>query len=115
MSVIEVENIRLVYSKGTSFEKTALQDVSFSIESGEFVGIIGHTGSGKSTLVQLLNGLLRPTAGKVLLNGKDIWEEPKKIREVRFQVGMANLPLICPAAKNVGQPSQASLPWIPMC
>ncbi len=88
MSVIEVENIRLVYSKGTSFEKTALQDVSFSIESGEFVGIIGHTGSGKSTLVQLLNGLLRPTAGKVLLNGKDIWEEPKKIREVRFQVGM---------------------------
>jgi len=88
MSVLEVENLKLVYGAGTSFEKTALSDVSFSIEAGEFVGIIGHTGSGKSTLVQLLNGLLRPTEGKILLNGKDIWEEPKKIREVRFKVGM---------------------------
>lgn len=88
MSLIRAENIKLIYGKGTSFQKTALEDVSFSIESGEFVGVIGHTGSGKSTLVQLLNGLLRPTEGKVFLNEKDIWEEPKKIRAVRFQVGM---------------------------
>lgn len=88
MSVIKAENIRFVYGKGTPFEKVALDDVSFEIEEGEFVGIIGHTGSGKSTLVQLLNGLLRPESGKILLNGKDIWEKPKKIREVRFKVGM---------------------------
>lgn len=88
MSVIKAENIRFVYGKGTPFEKVALDDVSFEIEEGEFVGIIGHTGSGKSTLVQLLNGLLRPDSGKIYLNGKDIWEKPKKIREVRFKVGM---------------------------
>ena len=88
MSVIKAENISFVYGTGTSFEKTALSDVSFEIEKGEFVGIIGHTGSGKSTLVQLLNGLLKPTDGKIYLNGKDIWEQPKKIRNVRFKVGM---------------------------
>ncbi len=88
MSVLKAENIRLVYGAGTSFEKTALDDVSFEIEKGELVGVIGHTGSGKSTLVQLLNGLLKPTEGKIYLNGKDIWKEPKKIREVRFKVGM---------------------------
>ena len=88
MSVVRAENIRFVYGGGTSFEKTALDDVNFEIEEGEFVGIIGHTGSGKSTLVQLLNGLIRPTEGKIYINGKDIWEEPKKIREVRFKVGM---------------------------
>ena len=88
MSVIKAENIRFVYGTGTSFEKTALSDVSFEIEKGEFIGIIGHTGSGKSTLVQLLNGLLKPTSGKIYLNGKDIWEKPKKIRNVRFKVGM---------------------------
>lgn len=88
MAVLKAENIKLVYGAGTSFEKTALSDVSFEIDSGEFVGVIGHTGSGKSTLVQLLNGLLKPTEGKVYLNGKDIWEEPKKIRQVRFKVGM---------------------------
>ena len=88
MAVIKAENIRFVYGTGTSFEKTALSDVSFEIEKGEFIGIIGHTGSGKSTLVQLLNGLLKPTDGKIYLNGKDIWEQPKKIRNVRFKVGM---------------------------
>ncbi len=88
MAVIKAENIRFIYGTGTSFEKTALSDVSFEIEKGEFIGIIGHTGSGKSTLVQLLNGLLKPTSGKIYLNGKDIWEEPKKIRNVRFKVGM---------------------------
>ena len=88
MSVIRVENISFVYGAGTSFEKTALDNVSFEIEQGEFVGVIGHTGSGKSTLVQLLNGLLRPTNGTIYLNGKDIWENPKKIRNVRFRVGM---------------------------
>ena len=88
MAVIKAENIRFVYGTGTSFEKTALSDVSFEIEKGEFIGIIGHTGSGKSTLVQLLNGLLKPTDGRIYLNGKDIWEQPKKIRNVRFKVGM---------------------------
>lgn len=88
MSVIKAEDIKFVYGAGTSFEKTALSDINFEIETGEFVGIIGHTGSGKSTLVQLLNGLLKPTDGKIYLNGKDIWEEPKKIRNVRFKVGM---------------------------
>lgn len=88
MSVVRVENVKFVYGGGTSFEKTALDSVSFDIEQGEFVGIIGHTGSGKSTLVQLLNGLLRPTEGKIFIDGKDIWENPKKIRKVRFKVGM---------------------------
>ncbi len=88
MSIIKTENLKLVYSVGTSFEKTALSDVNIDIEQGEFVGIIGHTGSGKSTLVQLLNGLLKPTEGKIYIDGKDIWSEPKKIRNIRFKVGM---------------------------
>lgn len=88
MSVLEVRDLTYTYSPKTPFEKTALDNVSLSVETGELVGIIGHTGSGKSTLVQHLNGLLRPTAGQVLLDGKDIWAEPKKIRQVRFQVGM---------------------------
>ena len=88
LAVIKVENIKFVYGSGTSYEKTALDDVSFEIEEGEFIGLIGHTGSGKSTLVQLLNGLSKPTEGKVYLNSKDIWDKPKKIRNVRFKVGM---------------------------
>ncbi len=88
MSIIKIENLKLVYGEGTSFEKTALSDINIEIRQGEFVGIIGHTGSGKSTLVQLLNGLLKPTEGKIFLDGRDIWEEPKKIRNVRFKVGM---------------------------
>lgn len=88
MSIIKVENVSFTYSVGTPFEKKALDDVSFSIEKGDFVGIIGHTGSGKSTLVQLLNGLIKPDTGKVYLEDKDIWSNPKDIREVRFKVGL---------------------------
>lgn len=88
MSIIKAENIKFVYGGGTSFEKTALSDLNFEIEKGEFVGIIGHTGSGKSTLVQLLNGLIKPTEGKIYVDGKDIWKDRKKIREIRFKVGM---------------------------
>ncbi len=88
MTVLETHNLTHIYAEGTPFEKTALDDVSLSIEKGELVGIIGHTGSGKSTFVQHLNGLLKPTAGKVLLGGEDIWKDPKQIRKVRFRVGM---------------------------
>lgn len=88
MSVLEVRDLTYTYSPKTPFEKTALDNVSLSVENGELIGIIGHTGSGKSTLVQHLNGLLRPTSGQVLLDGTDIWAEPKKIRQVRFKVGM---------------------------
>ncbi len=88
MPIIETKNLTYIYGQGTPFEKVAVEDVSISIEKGEFVGVIGHTGSGKSTLIQTLNGLIRPTSGQVLLDGKDIWAEPKKIRNVRFQVGL---------------------------
>jgi energy-coupling factor transport system ATP-binding protein len=88
MFVLETKDLTYTYGAGTPFEKTAIDRVSIGVEQGEFLGIIGHTGSGKSTLIQTLNGLLRPTSGTVLLNGKDIWAEPKKIRSVRFQVGM---------------------------
>lgn len=88
MSIIEAENLKLIYGAGTPFEKTAVDNVSFKIEEGDFVGVMGHTGSGKSTLVQMLNGLIKPTQGTVKLNGTDIWAQPKKIRAVRFKVGM---------------------------
>ena len=88
MPILETKNLTYIYGQGTPFEKTAVKDVSISIEKGEFIGVIGHTGSGKSTLIQTLNGLIRPTSGQVLVDGQDIWAEPKKIRAVRFQVGM---------------------------
>ncbi len=88
MAILETKNLIYTYGVSTPFEKTAVQDVSIAVEKGEFVGVIGHTGSGKSTLIQMLNGLIRPTGGQVLLNGQDIWEKPKEIRRVRFQVGM---------------------------
>ena len=88
MPILETKNLTYIYGQGTPFEKTAVEDVSLSIEKGEFIGVIGHTGSGKSTLIQTLNGLVRPTSGQVLLEGQDIWREPKKIRAVRFRVGM---------------------------
>ena len=87
--VLELKNVGFVYGKGTPFEKRAVDDVSLKIEQGEFIGVIGHTGSGKSTLMQMLNGLIRPTDGQVLLDGNDIWEQPKNIRRIRFKVGMA--------------------------
>ena len=87
-AVLELKNLSFVYGAGTPFEKKAVDDVSLSIERGELIGIIGHTGSGKSTLVQMLNGLIKPAQGQVLLDGRDIWEQPKKIRDIRFRVGM---------------------------
>ena len=88
MSVLVLENVSYVYSKGTPFEKYALKNIDLSVPKGRTTGLIGHTGSGKSTLVQLFNGLLRPTEGKILLDGKDIWKDEKKIRDVRFKVGL---------------------------
>ena len=88
MEIIKTENLKFIYGVGTPFEKTAIDNLNIEVNEGEILGLIGHTGSGKSTLVQMLNGLIRPTQGKVLLNGKDIWDEPKKIRDVRFKVGM---------------------------
>lgn len=87
-SVLELKNLSFVYGQKTPFEKRAVDNVSVSIEKGEFIGIIGHTGSGKSTLVQMLNGLIRPTEGQVLFDGEDIWQNPKEIRKMRFKVGM---------------------------
>lgn len=88
MSILELKNICYTYGIGTPFEKKAVNDVSFSVNKGELIGIIGHTGSGKSTLVQMLNGLMKPTSGQVLLDGVDIWDKPKEIRKIRFKVGM---------------------------
>lgn len=86
--VLELKNLSYVYGTGTPFEKTAVNNLSLSIEKGEFIGVMGHTGSGKSTLVQMLNGLMKPTSGQVLLDGEDIWANPKDIRKIRFKVGM---------------------------
>lgn len=86
--ILQVENLQYIYSAGTPFEHKALDDVSFSVERGEFIGVIGHTGSGKSTLMQQLNGLLKPTAGKILLEGKDIWRDKAYTRQARFRVGL---------------------------
>ncbi len=88
MAEIRLENISYVYSEGTPFEISALSDINVTLKSGIVTGIIGHTGSGKSTLVQMLNGLVRPARGKVLLDGKDIWENPKDIGRIRFRVGL---------------------------
>ena len=86
--ILRVENLSYVYGKGTPFEKVALDNISVSFEKGKITGLIGHTGSGKSTLVNLLNGLYKPASGKVYLNGKDIWENPKEISKIRFKVGL---------------------------
>lgn len=90
MAVIYTQNLKYLYSVGTPFETAAICDINFSCDRGEIIGIIGHTGSGKSTLIQHLNGLLEAHEGKVFLNGKDIWsrENRKNIRQVRFAVGL---------------------------
>lgn len=86
--ILEIKNLTYTYSAGTPFEHTALDNISFQVNRGEFVGIIGHTGSGKSTLMQQLNGLLKPTVGTVMLDGKDIWSDKKLTRQARFRVGL---------------------------
>ena len=88
MPLLEVRNLTHIYSQGTPFEHVALENVSFSLEKGEFVGIIGHTGSGKSTLIQHLNGLLKPSAGTVLLDGTDLWSSKAFTRQARFRIGL---------------------------
>ncbi len=88
MAVLQVRNLIHTYAAGSPFEQHAINDVSFSTVEGELIAVIGHTGSGKSTLVQHLNGLLKPTDGRIALDGEDIWANPKSIRQVRFRVGM---------------------------
>ena len=87
-AILEVRNLTHTYSAGTPFEHKALDNVSFSVERGEFIGIIGHTGSGKSTLMQHLNGLLKSTSGEVLLDGVDIFKDKATTRQARFRVGL---------------------------
>ncbi len=88
MAILETQNLTYKYSVGTPFEKVAIEDISISVEKGDFIGIIGHTGSGKSTLVQHLNGLLKPTSGTILLDGKDIHSDKNFTRQARFKVGL---------------------------
>ncbi len=86
--ILQVQNLNYFYSMGTPFQHQALENVSFSVNRGEFIGIIGHTGSGKSTLMQQLNGLLKPTSGTVLLDGQDIWSDKNLTRQARFRIGL---------------------------
>ncbi len=87
-NILEIKNVSFSYSRGTPFERVALDNVSVGFEKGKITGLIGHTGSGKSTLVNLMNGLYKPTEGQILLDGKDIWEKPKEISKVRYRVGL---------------------------
>ncbi|MEE1046570.1 MAG: energy-coupling factor transporter ATPase [Clostridia bacterium] len=86
--MIKLSNVSYVYMKGGPFEKTALNNVSLEIDEGEFIGLIGHTGSGKSTLIQLLNGLLKPTEGEIIVDGYNLTDKKTKLRDVRFDVGL---------------------------
>ncbi|MDE6519631.1 MAG: energy-coupling factor transporter ATPase [Ruminococcus sp.] len=88
MAVLETHDLTYIYSEGTPFQKTAVDHVNLQIDNGEIVGVMGHTGSGKSTLIQHFNGLLKPSSGKIILDGEDIWADKSKIREVRFKVGL---------------------------
>jgi len=88
MEIIKTENLRYVYSPKTTFEKVAIDNVNITVNQGEFIGIIGHTGSGKSTLVQHLNGLIKPTSGRVIIDGVDIHQKGVKLRDIRFKVGL---------------------------
>ena len=87
-SIIKVEHLSYVYNQGMPGEVTALEDVSFEVEEGDFVGIIGATGSGKSTLIGHMNGLNKPTSGKIFIDGRDVWADPSKIRDFRFLTGL---------------------------
>ena len=86
--ILEIKQLQHIYSAGTPFQHVALENVSFSVNRGEFIGIIGHTGSGKSTLIQHLNGLLKPTSGQIFLDGKDIWSDKALTKQCRFRVGL---------------------------
>ena len=110
MSII-LDKVDYVYSGGTAYEKRALNQVSLKIQDGEFIGIIGHTGSGKSTLIQHLNGLLLASSGGIYYNGRDIYEEDydRKEWDCRRNTGTV-LPLNCPVGRNGGRPSPESLP-----
>ncbi|MCQ2434737.1 MAG: energy-coupling factor transporter ATPase [Oscillospiraceae bacterium] len=88
MPILEAKDLTYTYSIGSPFEKTAIDHINLQIEEGEFVGVIGHTGSGKSTLMQMMNGLIEPTSGQILLDGADIWDKKTDRRKVRFQVGL---------------------------
>lgn len=88
MAVIKTEDLTYVYGEGTPFVKTAVDKVNIEIDEGEFVGVIGHTGSGKSTLIQHFNGLLKPTSGKVFIDGEELWADKARLREIRFKVGL---------------------------
>ncbi|MDO5124887.1 MAG: energy-coupling factor transporter ATPase [Ruminococcus sp.] len=88
MAVIKTENLSYVYGEGTPFRKVAVDNVDIEIEQGEFVGVIGHTGSGKSTLIQHFNGLLRPTSGKIFIDGEELWQDKARLRAIRFKVGL---------------------------
>ena len=109
MTAIRTEHLTHTYSAGTPFEKVAVEDVSIAIEEGEYVGVIGHTGSGKSTLIQHLNALLAPTSGKVYLGEEDLWADKSRLRAFRFQVGLVfqypeyQLTDICPTNMGLSQ------------
>ena len=87
-AIIRTEDLSYVYSEGTPYEHRAIDKVNIEIEKGSFVGLIGHTGSGKSTLIQHLNGLIKPTSGKIYIGGEDLWANPKDVRRFRFKVGL---------------------------
>ena len=88
MAVIKTENLTYIYGEGTPFEKKAVDDISLEINEGEMIGVIGHTGSGKSTLIQHFNGLLKPSSGNVYIDGEKLWEDKARLREIRFKVGL---------------------------
>ena len=88
MAVIKTENLTYIYGEGTPFEKRAVDDVSLEIGEGEMIGVIGHTGSGKSTLIQHFNGLLKPSSGSVYIDGEKLWEDKARLRAIRFKVGL---------------------------
>ena len=109
---IKLENVTYTYSPGTAYEMHALKDVSLEIPQGQFMGVIGHTGSGKSTLIQHLNGLIRPTSGVVSYNGEDIWKEGYPLRNLRSKVGLVFQPRRPPSARQRPPASAASIQTI---